>query len=65
MISIWNVHGGNAEIKARIGERIKQVLELPKETEIQYAKHYSDDGGFKKAKGKPTKKSENGIFRAK
>eukprot|EP00826_Nyctotherus_ovalis_P042533 TRINITY_DN4385_c0_g1_i5.p2 TRINITY_DN4385_c0_g1~~TRINITY_DN4385_c0_g1_i5.p2 ORF type:complete len:130 (-),score=55.60 TRINITY_DN4385_c0_g1_i5:146-535(-) len=67
MISIWNMHGNDPDIKGKVESRLKEVLELPREMEIQYIKHYTEGGagGFKKAQGKFTKKTEHGIYRAK
>lgn len=41
LISIWNADNRNEEIRFRIGERMKQILELEPSTIIEY-KHHAD-----------------------
>ena len=39
MISIWNIDNRNDEIRFRIGEKMKEILELEPSTVIEYKHH--------------------------
>ena len=68
VLSIWNMHSDDAEIKKRIEDRLRTILNLPESIELKYNKHYSGDAGnsYKKPHGKYVKKdNHSGIFRAK
>ena len=42
-ISIWNSHGDNETIRDAVRERIREVLGLPKDAEIEYKKHFGPE----------------------
>jgi hypothetical protein len=42
-ISIWNAHGNNEAIRDEIKDKIRSVLGLPKDAEIEYKKHYGSE----------------------
>eukprot|EP00831_Metopus_contortus_P000602 TRINITY_DN10224_c0_g1_i2.p1 TRINITY_DN10224_c0_g1~~TRINITY_DN10224_c0_g1_i2.p1 ORF type:complete len:149 (-),score=24.27 TRINITY_DN10224_c0_g1_i2:7-453(-) len=42
-ISIWNAHADNEILQNTIRERIREVLGLSKEAEIEYKKHFGAD----------------------
>lgn len=53
LISVWNVDNRNDEIRFRIGERMKQILELEPSTVIEYKHHATsmqDMSTFRNAK---------------
>ncbi len=52
-IAIWNAHGEDEALRNTIRERIRTVLGLPAEAEIEYKKHF----GAEVAAGPVTYKS--------
>lgn len=54
LISVWNADNRNDEIRFRIGEKLKEILELEPSTLIEYKHHSSsikDMSSFRNAKG--------------
>lgn len=62
LISVWNVDNRNDEIRFRIGEKMKQVLDLEPSTVIEYKHHaesMQDMSTFRNAKAYVFAASDN------
>eukprot|EP01041_Mallomonas_annulata_P003075 gene3075-6032_t len=64
LISVWNADNRNEEIRFRIGERLKAILDLEPSTMIEYKHHASsmqDMSTFRNAKGYVFASSKDGT----